>query len=54
MVFGENFTKINGSKLAINPLRTVQGAILGYNSLIKRIRLPKIVPSKSVKNREKS
>ena len=36
MVHGQNWAKINGQKLAFNPLRTVQGAILGYNSLRKR------------------
>ncbi len=33
MVYDQNQPKIDGSKQAIKPLRTVQEVILGYNSL---------------------
>ena len=52
MVFGQNCSKANGSKLPFYDLRTVQGLILGHNSLRKRIGSPKEFPSKSAKNWE--
>ncbi len=42
MVFGPSLPKINGSKLAVHLLKNVQGAILGYNSFIKRIKTVKL------------
>ncbi len=40
---------MNGSNYAFNPLRTVQGVILGNNSLRKGIKSSKTFPSKSAK-----
>ncbi len=54
MAFGQNWLKMNPSKLALNPLRTVQGAISNYDNLRKFIKSPNNFPSKSDKNLKKA
>ncbi len=49
MVLDQDWPKMNGSKQDLNPLKIVQGTVLGYVSPTKRIKSPKKVPSKSVK-----
>ena len=53
MPFDQNWPKINDFKLSDVPLRTVQEAILGYNSLRKRIKSTKFVFLKINQNMEK-
>ena len=38
MLFGQYWPKMNGSEWAHNPLKTVQGVILGENGIIKHIK----------------
>ncbi len=52
MGFGQNWLKIDSFKHAFYPVRTVQGAILGYVSLRRRINHETKFPSKSAINWE--